>query len=44
MALVDEIIVSLESIIVELPPPLGVHPGPGTAGICFFPVNNGEDV
>ncbi len=43
-AMVDEKIDVLESIIVELPPSLGVHSGPGTAGICFFPVNDVEDV
>ncbi len=26
----------VEEIIVELPPALGVHSGPGTAGICFY--------
>lgn len=29
-----------EEIIVELPPSLGVHSGPGTAGICFYPVED----
>jgi DegV family protein with EDD domain len=29
---------SAESLIAELSPALGVHTGPGTAGICFFPV------
>lgn len=28
----------LESIISELSPALGVHTGPGTAGLCYFPV------
>lgn len=28
-----------ESFIAELSPALGVHTGPGTAGVCFFPVN-----
>jgi DegV family protein with EDD domain len=32
----------MEEIIVELPPALGVHSGPGTAGICFFPVGDEE--
>jgi DegV family protein with EDD domain len=32
----------VEEIIVELPPALGVHSGPGTAGICFYPVEEGE--
>lgn len=30
----------LESIISELSPALGVHTGPGTAGLCYFPVIN----
>ncbi len=33
----------VEEIIVELPPALGVHSGPGTAGICFFPVDEDEE-
>jgi DegV family protein with EDD domain len=28
----------VESIIAELSPALGVHTGPGTAGVCYFPV------
>ena len=28
----------VESIFTELSPALGVHTGPGTAGICFYPV------
>ena len=28
----------VESIIAELSPVLGVHTGPGTAGLCYFPV------
>ncbi len=30
----------LESIVSELSPALGVHTGPGTAGLCYFPVND----
>jgi len=30
----------LESLICELSPALGVHTGPGTAGLCYFPVND----
>jgi len=41
--LIDERINVIESIIVELPPSLGVHSGPGTAGICYYPVNEDED-
>ncbi len=29
-----------ESLVAELSPALGVHTGPGTAGICFFPVQD----
>jgi len=28
----------VESLIAELSPALGVHTGPGTAGVCYFPV------
>jgi DegV family protein with EDD domain len=28
----------VESIVAELSPALGVHTGPGTAGLCYFPV------
>jgi DegV family protein with EDD domain len=28
----------MESLIAELSPALGVHTGPGTAGVCYFPV------
>ena len=28
----------VESLIAELSPALGVHSGPGTTGICYFPV------
>ena len=33
----------VEEIIVELPPALGVHSGPGTAGICFYPVEDEKE-
>ena len=29
---------AVESIVAELSPALGVHSGPGTAGICYYPV------
>jgi fatty acid-binding protein DegV len=29
-----------ESLISELPPALGVHTGPGTAGLCYFPLTD----
>jgi hypothetical protein len=28
----------VEWMIAELSPALGVHSGPGTAGVCYFPV------
>jgi DegV family protein with EDD domain len=28
----------IETIIAELSPALGVHTGPGTAGLCYYPV------
>lgn len=28
----------VESIITQLSPALGVHTGPGTAGVCYYPV------
>ena len=28
----------VESLMAELSPALGVHTGPGTAGVCYFPV------
>lgn len=31
----------VEEIISELPPALGVHSGPGTVGVCFYPVVSG---
>ena len=30
----------VESFIVEVSPAIGVHTGPGTAGLCFFPVRS----
>ena len=30
----------VESLVAELSPALGVHTGPGTSGLCFFPVIN----
>lgn len=41
-ALVEERLHVLESIVVELPPSLGVHSGPGTAGVCYFIVDDEE--
>ena len=36
--LVEDRLTCVESIFAELSPALGVHTGPGTAGICYFPV------
>ena len=36
--MVEERITVEESLISELPPALGVHTGPGTTGLCYFPV------
>jgi DegV family protein with EDD domain len=30
----------VESLVAELTPVLGVHTGPGTAGVCYFPVQD----
>ena len=38
--LVEERVTSVESIIAELSPALGVHSGPGTVGVCYFPVSD----
>jgi len=36
--LVEQQITVVESLIAELPPALGVHTGPGTAGLCYYPL------
>ncbi|UCF60561.1 MAG: DegV family protein [Anaerolineaceae bacterium] len=36
--LAEERLTCVESIFAELSPALGVHTGPGTAGLCYFPV------
>lgn len=36
--LVEERFSVVESLIAELSPALGVHTGPGTAGLCYYPV------
>jgi len=35
---VEERVTVVESLVCELSPALGVHSGPGTAGVCYFPV------
>lgn len=37
-ALVEKRLVCVETIIAELSPALAVHSGPGTAGLCYYPV------
>jgi DegV family protein with EDD domain len=36
---VEARLICVESFISELSPALGVHTGPGTAGLCYYPVN-----
>jgi DegV family protein with EDD domain len=36
--MVEERLTCVESLVAELSPALGVHTGPGTAGLCFYPV------
>lgn len=38
-ALLEKRVTCIESIMAELSPALGVHSGPGTTGICYFPVS-----
>jgi len=38
-AQVENRLTCVETIIAELSPALGVHSGPGTTGICYFPVS-----
>lgn len=39
--LVERRLTCVESLIAELSPALGVHTGPGTAGVCYYPVRDG---
>jgi DegV family protein with EDD domain len=38
--LVETRLTPVETIFAELSPALGVHTGPGTAGVCYFPVES----
>jgi DegV family protein with EDD domain len=38
--LVERRLTCVESLIAELSPALGVHTGPGTAGVCYYPVKD----
>lgn len=40
-AYVEERLTCIESLVAELSPALAVHTGPGTAGVCYFPVEAG---
>jgi DegV family protein with EDD domain len=37
-SLLEERLTPVESLIAELSPALGVHTGPGTVGLCYFPI------
>ncbi len=37
-AMVEDRLTCVETIMAELSPALGVHTGPGTAGLCYFPI------
>jgi DegV family protein with EDD domain len=39
-SLVEERLTCVETIIGELSPALGVHTGPGTAGVCYYPITD----
>jgi DegV family protein with EDD domain len=39
-AMVESRLTCVESLIAELSPALGVHSGPGTVGVCFYPVQD----
>jgi fatty acid-binding protein DegV len=38
--IVEERMTVVETIFAELSPALGVHTGPGTAGLCYFPISD----
>jgi DegV family protein with EDD domain len=38
--MVENRLTCVESLIAELSPALGVHTGPGTAGLCYFPISS----
>jgi len=38
--LIEARLTVVESLIAELSPALGVHTGPGTAGLCYYPVDS----
>lgn len=39
-SMMDKRLDAVETIIAELSPALGVHTGPGTAGVCYYPVGS----
>jgi DegV family protein with EDD domain len=42
-SLVEARLHSVESLVAELSPALGVHSGPGTVGLCYYPLTSQED-
>ena len=38
--LVEARLTVVESLIADLSPALGVHTGPGTAGLCYYPLRD----
>lgn len=40
--LVEQRLECVETIVAELSPALGVHTGPGTAGLCYYPIQVNE--
>ena len=38
--LIEARLTVVESLVAELSPALGVHTGPGTAGLCYYPVDS----
>ncbi|MEW5868884.1 MAG: DegV family protein [Chloroflexota bacterium] len=42
--MVEERLSVVEGLFAELSPALGVHTGPGTAGVCYFPVMDADRV
>ena len=38
--MVEARLTTVETVFAELSPALGVHTGPGTAGLCYYPVQS----
>jgi DegV family protein with EDD domain len=41
-ALIEDRFTCIETLVAELSPALAVHTGPGTAGLCYFPIEDGS--